>query len=76
MAKGVAGNNQHLLGEIAAVPTDRAAARYCNWYENCGCSIVDPSACEAFMGCNQGGRRPDENAPSQGGEFLVRGCFG
>ena len=52
-ARGLAGDNPYLLGEIAAVPTDRAGiARYCNWYQNCGYSIVDPFACEEVMVCN------------------------
>jgi hypothetical protein len=52
-ARGLAGDNQYLLGEIAAVPTDRAGiARYCNWYQNCGYSIVDPFACEEVMVCD------------------------
>lgn len=54
-AKEFAGDNAYLLGEIAAVPTDRSArvnARYCNWYQNCGYSIVDPYACEEVMVCN------------------------
>lgn len=54
-AKEFAGGNEYLLGEIAAVPTDRSArvsARYCNWYQNCGYSIVDPYACEEVMVCN------------------------
>ncbi|MEX0954592.1 MAG: hypothetical protein WDZ83_05200 [Rhizobiaceae bacterium] len=54
-AKGLAGDNQYLLDEIAAIPTERAArvsARYCNWYQNCGYSIVDPFACEMVQVCN------------------------
>lgn len=51
-AKGLAGDNQFLLAEIAAVPTDRATPRYCNWYQNCGYSIVDPFACEMVQVCN------------------------
>ena len=54
-AKEFAGDDQYLLDQIAAVPTDRSArvsARYCNWYQNCGYSIVDPYACEEVMVCN------------------------
>ena len=52
-ARELAGDNEYLLGEIAAVPADRAGiARYCNWYQNCGYSIVDPFACEEVMVCN------------------------
>ena len=53
-AKMLAGDNQSLLDAIAAVPTERqrANARYCNWYENCGYSIVDPFACEMVQVCN------------------------
>lgn len=54
-AKGLAGDNQYLLDEIAAIPTkrtERSGARYCNWYENCGYSIVDPFACEEVMVCD------------------------
>ncbi len=52
-AKELAGDNKYLLDEIASVPTDRAVSRgYCNWYQNCGYSIVDPFACEEVMVCN------------------------
>lgn len=51
-AKELAGDNQYLLEEISAVPTDRAVARYCNWYQNCGYSIVDPFACQEVQVCN------------------------
>ena len=54
-AKEIAGDNRYLLDEIAAIPTDsaeRSVARYCNWYQNCGYSIVDPFACEEVMVCN------------------------
>ncbi|MCP4386128.1 MAG: hypothetical protein GY798_32765 [Hyphomicrobiales bacterium] len=54
-AKALAGDSQYLLGEIAAVSTDRPerrSNRYCNWYENCGYSIVDPFACEWVQVCN------------------------
>ncbi len=53
-AKELAGDNQYLLDEISAVPmeAERGVARYCNWYQNCGYSIVDPYACEEVMVCN------------------------
>lgn len=53
-AKELAGDNQYLLDEIAAIPTEseRRVARYCNWYQNCGYSIVDPFACEMVQVCN------------------------
>lgn len=54
-AKGLAGDDQYLLDAIAAVPadgTERAVARYCNWYQDCGYSIVDPYACREVMVCN------------------------
>lgn len=52
-AKGLAGDNQYLLDEIAAVPAEtERGARYCNWYQDCGYSIVDPYACREVMVCN------------------------
>lgn len=51
-AKELAGDNKYLLDEIASVPTDRVVARYCNWYQNCGYSIVDPFACQEVQVCN------------------------
>lgn len=54
-ARELAGDNQYLLDQIAAIPGEsvaRSSARYCNWYENCGYSIVDPFACEMVQVCN------------------------
>ena len=53
-ARELAGDDQYLLDAIAAVPaeTDREVSRYCNWYQDCGYSIVDPYACQEVMVCN------------------------
>ena len=52
-AKGLAGDNQYLLDEIASVSTETSrGARYCNWYQNCGYDITNPFACEEVMVCN------------------------
>lgn len=56
-ATGFAGDDQYLLDAIAAVSTARAdrragAERYCNWYQDCGYSIVDPFACQMVQVCN------------------------
>jgi hypothetical protein len=56
-ATGLAGDDQYLLDVIASVTTKRAerragGQRYCNWYEDCGYSIVDPFACRMVQVCN------------------------
>lgn len=53
-AKGLSGDNKYLLDEIAALSgrAERRSERYCNWYQNCGFSIVDPFACEEVLVCD------------------------
>jgi len=53
-AKAMAGDNAYLLEEISTLAgrPERSGERYCNWYENCGFSIVDPFACEQVMVCD------------------------
>ena len=52
-AKALSADDSYLLEQISDLAgRPERGNRYCNWYENCGYSIVDPFACEEVLVCN------------------------